>query len=244
MAALIDHDAVRDWIDDAFLTPGMRDGDDTTARAVRAHLAACADCGAYDDETRRAALKLDLARGPSPEVRTRTLAAAQRLARARTGATAPPGTRPGFNRGLTWRLAALGLVIAIVGAGAGAWWSGRHDSDVDHLSDAVAMMATLATNSGAHEVVLRDGAGNGEGIAMLSPSTRQLSMFATHLPAGVEYHCYLERNGQRTWIGSMYADGGVQFWAGDMDARVDMQPGDVLVVAADETGPAALTATL
>ncbi len=238
------HDAVRDWIDEAFLAPGMRDDDDSPARAVRAHLATCADCAAYDEATRRAALKLDLARGPSPAVRTRMLAAAQRLAQARGTAAAPATARAAAGRGLTWRLAALVLVMAVVGAGAGAWWANAVRQDSDHLADAVAMMSSLATRPGAHEVVLRDAAGEGNGIAVLSTASHELAVFATHLPTDVEYHCYVEHAGQRLWIGSMYVEGGVQFWAGAMDSAMDMEPGDVLIVAADDTAPAVLRATL
>ena len=54
----------------------------------------------------------------------------------------------------------------------------------------------------------------------------------------------LERAGQRTWIGSMYAMPDVQFWAGEMDSTIEMRPGDLLVVAADANQPAVLSATL
>jgi hypothetical protein len=91
--------------------------------------------------------------------------------------------------------------------------------------------------------VLRDAAGTGNGIAVVAAASHQLAVFATHLPAGTEYHCYVERGGQRTWIGSMYVEAGVQFWAGDMETALDMHPGDVLVVAADDAAPAALSAT-
>lgn len=243
MAQQMDHDAARQWIDEAFLAPGMRDEDDTTARAVRAHLAACIECGTYDDATRRAALKLDIYRGPSPEVRTRTLAAAQRLARAPSvvGPTAAPQRTGG---GLTWRLAALVLVIGVLGAGAGAWWANAARQGSDHLAEAVAMMSELANSPGAHEVVLRDAAGTGNGIAVMSEGTHEMAVLATHLPAGTEYDCYLERGGQRTWIGHMYGDRGVQYWTGIMDADMEMQPGDNLIVAADDTAPAVLRATL
>ena len=243
MAQHIDHDAVREWIDDAFLAPGMRDDDDPASRSVRAHLATCAECGAYDEATRRAALKLDLARGPAPEVRTRTLAAAQRLARAgsaASGSTAAP-RRAG---GLTWRLAALVVVMAVVGAGAGAWWANAARDDSGGLADAVATMSILATTPGAHEVVLRDAAGNENGIAVMSEATHELAVLVTHLASGSQYHCYIERGGQRTWIGHMYGDGGLQYWAGSMDSGMDMQPGDLLVVALDEAAPAVLSATL
>jgi hypothetical protein len=243
MAHLMDHDAAREWIDEAFLAPGMREDDDSTSRAVRAHLASCADCAGYDEATRRAALKLDIARGPSPDVRARTLAAAQRLDRTRSvgaASTAAPRT----SGGLTWRLAALVLAVAVLGAGAGAWWANAARQDSDHLADAVAMMATLANRPGAHEVVLRDASGTGNGIAVMNEVTHELAVLATHLPAGTDYDCYLERAGQRTRIGHMYADRGVQYWAGEMDATMEMQPGDMLVVAADDTAPAVLRANL
>jgi hypothetical protein len=244
MAEPMDHDSVRDWIDEAFLAPGMRDEDDPTARAVRAHLTTCAECGAYDEATRRAALKLDLARGPSPDVRTRTMAAAQRLARSRSGAARPAVAPQKASGGLTWRLAALVFVMAVVGAGAGAWWANAVRPDSDHLAEAVAMMAHLANDADAHEVVLRDVAGSGGGIAIMSETSHEMAVLATNLPAGIKFECYLERDGVRTRIGGMYADGGVRYWAGEMDSTMDMQPGDVLIVAADETQPAVLSATL
>lgn len=242
----MDHEAVRDWIDDAFFTPGTRDDDDASARATRAHLATCAECAAYDVATRRAALKLDLARGPAPEVRTRMLAAAQRIGNARTDEAAPSATRATWVRGLTWRLAALVVIVAVAGAGAGAWFanSARQDSGADQLANAVVMMSALAAQPGTHEVVLQNAAGRGEGIAVMSAASHELAIFATHLPAGHAYNCYLEHAGKRTWIGSMSVDAGVQFWAGHMDATIEMQPGDALVVAADESQPAVLSATL
>ena len=67
---------------------------------------------------------------------------------------------------------------------------------------------------------------------------------ATSPTAGAGYHCYVERAGQRTWIGAMYVAPGVQFWAGEMDAGIKMQPGDVLVVALSPTQPAMVSAPL
>ena len=247
MAETLSHEAVREWIDDAFLAPGMREDEDTMARGVRAHLATCAECGAYDEATRRAALKLDMTRGPSPDVRARTLAAAHRLARAREVDAAPAAAatqaqRPGG--GWTWRLAALVLAMSVVGTGAGEWWANATRQDSRDLAAAVAAMSILATRDGAHEVVLRDSAGNSNGIAVMLPLSHELAVLATHLPVGAKYHCYIERAGQRTWIGNMYVDGDVQFWEGAMDSAFDMQPGDVLVVAADEAAPAVLSAAL
>jgi hypothetical protein len=245
----MDHEGVRDWIDEAFFAPGARDANDAAARAVRVHLAQCVECAAYDEQTRRAALKLDLARGPAPEVRTRMLAAARRTGEVRKKASLPaePGRRQQWWRSaLAWRLAAAALVIAVVGVGAGAWWANaaRPDSDIDHLSDAVALMANLASTPASQEVVLRDVAGNGGGVAVISAATHQMAVFATHLPASLGYHCYLERAGRRTWVGQMYVTTDVQFWAGDMASSINMQPGDTLVVAADVNQPPVLSATL
>jgi hypothetical protein len=242
----MDHATVRDWIDESFFAPGARDANGTAARGIRAHLADCTECAAYDEQTRRAALKLDLARGPSPEVRTRVVEAAARIGRPRREAAQPARRQPWWRTGLAWRLGAAAVVIAVVGAGGGAWWANtsRPDSDADHLTDAVAMMSTLASDPLAHELVLRDAAGNGSGVAVVSAASHQMAVFATHLSAAVGYHCYLERAGQRTWLGSMYATPDVQFWAGEMGSTLNMQSGDLLVVAADATQPAVLSAAL
>ena len=53
----MDHEATREWIDEAFFTPGARDAQEGPARLARAHLAACAECTAYDQATQRAALQ-------------------------------------------------------------------------------------------------------------------------------------------------------------------------------------------
>jgi hypothetical protein len=243
----MNHDEVRDWIDDAFATPGARDADDAAASQVRAHLAACTDCAAYDQATRRAALKLDLARGPSPEVRTQLLAAAKRSKLARRGAALPTNAQPWWQRPAAWRLAAAALALALVGALGGAWFAGaavQPDNDADHLAQAVAVMTTLAADHRNQELVLRDAAGTTSGLAVISNASHQMAVFATHLGGASGYHCYIERNGVRTWIGTMYATPGVEFWAGDMDAGIAMQLGDILVVAADPAGPAVLSAQL
>jgi hypothetical protein len=179
-------------------------------------------------------------------VRARLIDAAGRTGRARRQVAPPAARRAWWQSALGWRLAGAAVVIAIVGVTAGAWWAtaARPDSDADHLADAVMLMSTLASDSAAHEVVLRDAAGSGSGVAVMSGATHQLAVFAMHLPSGGGYHCYLEHGGRRTWIGHMYVAEQVQFWAGDMDADVEMQPGDVLVVAADENAPAALSAIL
>ncbi len=243
----MDHEATREWIDEAFFTPGARDAQEGPARLARAHLAACAQCTAYDETMQRAALKLDLARGPAPEVRARLMAAARRTGPARTLAPHPAAApRRWWRSPLAWRLAAAALALAIIGAVGGAWWAGaaRPDADADHLPGAVAMMSTLAGEPGAEEVVLRDAAGNGSGVAVISAASHRLAVFATNLTASAGYHCYVERAGRRTWLGTMYVASGIQFWAGEMEAAIDMQPGDLLVVALSPTQPAVVSASL
>lgn len=243
----MDHEATREWIDEAFSTPGARDAQEGPARLARAHLAACAECTAYDRATQRVALKLGLARGPSPQVRTRLMAAARGARPARTLVPDPVAApRPWWRSPLAWRLAAAAVALAVIAAVAGAWWAGaaRPDTDADRLPDAVAMMSTLAGEPGAQEVVLRDAAGNSRGVAVISSASHRLAIFATNLPASAGYHCYVERAGQRTWLGIMHVAPGVQFWAGKMEAAIDMQPGDLLVVAVSPTQPAVVSAPL
>ena len=249
----MDHAAVRDWLEDAFFVPGALEADDVTGRAAREHLAACSECAAHRDTLRLTALKLDLARGPSPEVRTRVLDAAARIGRSRRPAPlwqpAPPRPlvrQPWWRGGLAWRLAAAVLVVGVVGAALGAWWAGaaRPGSTQDpELTAAVAMMAKLAAQSGTQEAVLRDASGGAAGMVLASAASHQVAVFATDLarPSQGRYDCYLERAGRRTWIGPMNVAEGVQYWAGEMAPSLVMGAGDLLVVAQGANGPAVLS---
>jgi hypothetical protein len=249
---VIDHDAVQEWLDEGFFTPAGLEADDPTARAAREHLAACADCTEHAVALRRAALKLDLARGPSALTRARVLATVKSVGRSRgRGGIAPelPEKRRWWAGGLAWRLAAAALVIAVVGGGLGMWLgriSAPAAGDLRELSAALAMMTELAGKPGTTEMVLRDAAGNPGGVALLSTEVHDIAVFTSDLPplASGRYACWFERDGQRTWLGPMHAGEGVDYWAGDMDdAPPEMEAGDRIVIASGADAPEVLGAT-
>jgi len=241
----MDHVAVREWLDEAFFAPDALESDDASSQAARAHIVECPECAAHAQALRRTALKLDLARGPSAEVRERVLETARRIGRSRQPA---PVRQPWWRGGLAWQLAATVLVVGVLGVSVGAWWGGatRPESvEARRLADAVAMMADLSGQPGTRELVLRDATGAAAGVALVSPTSHQVALFTDALPRLSQggYGCYFERAGQRTWIGPMQSAEGVQFWAGDMADSIEMTAGDKLVVAEDASAPSMLSAS-
>jgi hypothetical protein len=247
----MDHASVQEWLDAAFFDAGAMESDDPPGRAARAHLATCSECTEHGQALRRAALKLDLARGPSPMLRGRVLATVRSVGRThRSAAEREPARdrRVFWPAGLGWRLAAAALVVGVLGAGLGMWLgriSAPADSDMRELTAAMAMMADLAGQPGTTEMVLRDATGNSGGVALISTETHEVAVLTSQLPALAqgEYACWFERAGQRTWIGPMHSGEGVGYWAGDMDDASQMEPGDRIVVAPSETAPEILGAT-
>jgi hypothetical protein len=246
----MDHAAVQEWLDEGFFSPAALEADDATSLDARAHLATCPECTEHALALRRAALKLDLARGPAPQARERLLATVRSVGRARRERLIPePKTSRGWwPAGLGWRLAAAALVVGVVGAGVGMMLgriSAPANSDVRDLTAAMAMMADLAGQPGTTEVVLRDPAGNPGGVALVSTQAREVAVFTSQLPAlpSGDYGCWFERAGQRTWIGRMHRGDGVEYWAGDMDeAPPEMMPGDRIVIAESQAAPEILAA--
>lgn len=242
----MDHAAAQAWLDEAFFTPGALQADLADSQAVRDHLAQCDDCARYSLALRGTALKLDLARGASAQVRTHVLETARSLGRP---PRPTPVRQPWWRGAVVWRLATAVLVVGVFGAALGAWWgqAARPGSaDSAHLAGALAMVAHLGGDPGTHEMVLRDAAGNAAGMALVSAQTHQLAIFSASLPALSEgsYGCYLERAGQRTWIGPMDAAEGVQYWAGAMADSIEMHPGDLLVVASSLSAPSVVSAAM
>ena len=240
----MDHPDVRAWLDEAFFVPGAREADDPAAAAVRDHLAECAACSAHAAALRRTALMLDLARGPSPQVRERVVATVRNVGRP---AHAEPGHRLRWPRwAVGWRLAAAVLVVGVVSASLGVLVGQAtrpSPPEVQRLAAAVEMMSSLAARPTTHETVLRDAAGNAGGVALMSPESHEVAIFTSALTAPAEdgYHCYLEQDGRREWIGLMGQANGLAFWAGQMDESMTAAPNDQLVIAADADAPAILS---
>lgn len=247
----MDHAAVQEWLDEGFFDPRAMESDDSQAVDARAHVATCSECTQHAQALRLAALKLDLARGPSPQLRGRVLATVRSVGRTHRqthGRELAPDGRKWWPRGLGWRLAAAALAVGVIGAGLGMWLgriSAPVDSDMRDLTAAMAMMTELAGRPDTTELVLLDTTGNPGGVALLSTQSHEVAVFTSQLPAlaQADYACWLERAGQRTWIGRMHTGEGVEYWAGDMDDAPQMVAGDRIVVAESATAPEVLGAT-
>jgi anti-sigma-K factor RskA len=91
----------------------------------------------------------------------------------------------------------------------------------------VALVATDAAPSGA------------EGTVLFSGTSGELVMVATGLsapPAGMEYGCWIETNGERRRIGKMYPGGELHAWVGDVDGLDNLPAGSVFGVSLSPIG--------
>ncbi len=147
------------------------------------------------------------------------------------------------------RLAAAVLVPSGCWASRSVPWgaiSRPSNADAQRLVAAVTVMAEMAGDPSTHEMVLHDQAGVEAGMALMSTHTHELAIFSTSLvrPTRANYDCYLERaGGAHVDRADPLADG-VTFWTGPMGDDTEFgQPGDLLVVAADEQAPAMLSAS-
>ena len=252
----MDHAEVRAWLADAFFRPGLLralddDEPDTASRdpqlaGLRQHLASCAECGAELAALRSTAVALDLALGPPAAARQRILANVSALGRDRKPAPTPPWWRMNMSRPRAAVTRALFAAIVFgLGAAAALILSSAGDQP-SRLAAVVAQMNERLAEPGVRSVTLRDRAGSGAGLVVLSPASQRLAVFTAALepPATGQYECYLERNGQRTLIGPMVFEGEVAFWGGPVETPADAgQPGDrFLVLLGDADAEARLQA--
>ncbi len=128
-----------------------------------------------------------------------------------------------------------------------------HDREIALLSSVTETTMRIEQGTDATHLVLAavDGGPAPTGTLLFSPSGGELVMVADGLgpaPAGQEYGCWVEVDGQRRRIGRMYAGGGVHAWAGSVDGLADLSPGAVfgvsLVPAGGGAGEPVLTGRL
>ncbi len=97
------------------------------------------------------------------------------------------------------------------------------------------------------QLALQAASGQAGGSMLLDPASEEIVVLSQTLQQenGAPYDCYAVRNGQRTWIGPMFFELGIAYWAGTVKALANFgRPGDVLEVRHRGTTDApALTAT-
>lgn len=155
-----------------------------------------------------------------------------------TGGTAsvlPPARMTAPVRALSGRRSAIGWIAAIAAAvvlsvaTTSVLVGGRVDRQLADQADTIHTLQEVTTATlqvtgepDARHVTLT-GTSDPElvGSLVFSPSSAQLVVVATGLaqpPAGQEYRCWVERNGQRQRVGRMFFSGDLAYWIGPVPA--------------------------
>jgi hypothetical protein len=216
---------------------------------------------------------------PPPELRERTLAYVAALGRPRGPALATPGaaaaspapimtppssgvaalrTRRVPRRLALWAGLAAALVVAVTGTAlvvnADRETQLRHQAaEIDALGDVARWTMRVDAQPDVRRVQLASATGGPTtGTLVFSPSSAELVVVAEQLappPAGHEYRCWVEVNGQRAPVGKMFFGGDLAYWVGDVsqvrglaagtrfgvslvDLAANAQPGDPIIIGA------------
>lgn len=237
MMGEMDHDDVRELLEDAAIEPGglerLMAGDTPTAALVAGHLAGCPACGEELDRLSRsvAVIRPIVRATPSADLRERTLAHIAAVGRPRgpaaTPEAAPPAARARSFRPRLGAPVAMAAALALAVGATGLIVSLDRDNAARVQSAQVAALADVArwtmwveAAPDARRVALASTAGGpAVGRLIFSPSTQQVVVVADELappPAGYEYRCWVEMEGTTRPIGKMYLGGGVAYWVGDV----------------------------
>jgi hypothetical protein len=202
-------------------------GDTVAAARAAGHLAICPPCAEELRRLRRTAgtLRAALAEGPPPALRERTLALVRAAGVERgPGSTALPVPRRSRRvTGPAWLVALAAVLVmgafgtgAMVGLQAGP--AARPTAAPEPaLAQVTAAHARIMVAADAVEVALLDPSGVPRGLLAAAPSTGEMVAVAGGLgpaSAGATYRCWVETDGRRTALGTMYFAGDVGWWAG------------------------------
>jgi hypothetical protein len=158
---------------------------------------------------------------------------------------APVVLAPKSVRSRTPFWAAAGVAAVLIAGVAGFAAGGAANTGSPSDNPAVAMAAAQTTmhiaeqQDAVHLALASTGGGMAKGNVIYSPATGELSMTATGLdpaPAGTEYACWVEQNGQRRRIGLMYVEGHDGTWAGPVSGLADLAPGTAFGVTVVPAG--------
>jgi hypothetical protein len=237
MMGAMDHDEVRELLQDAAIEPGGLDrlmaGDTPTAAVVAGHLAGCAECSDEMERLRRSVgvIRPAVQAVPPPELRQRTLDYVAALGRPRGQevAVAEPArqTRVSGNRLRNLAALAAALIVAVtgtalvVGGGRDAVVRGQA-AEIEALGEVASWTVRVDGRPDVRRVALASaGGGSPTGALLFSPSSTELVVVSEDLaapPAGHEYRCWVEVGGSRRPIGKMFFGGDLAYWVGDVQA--------------------------
>jgi hypothetical protein len=247
-------------------------GDTVMAAAVVGHVTGCDACSEELRRLSRAApLLRDFVRTTPPgDLRERTLAYVEAHGRPRgseptavtdvaaTEMDAPaaiPVFEPRASTSARRRRDRRGLAFAAAAAlailvGSLSFLAGR--SDLDRQTAAVAALqavnrATIEISGqpDARRVALASNGSATTGTLLFSPSTTRLVVVANDLqrpPAGKEYRCWVEVDGQRENVGRMFFAGDLAFWVGETPPVSAVPEGTTFGVSLTDVGSSSLDA--
>jgi hypothetical protein len=132
-------------------------------------------------------------------------------------------------------LAAIAAVLIMGAFGAGAIVglqagpaAGPTAAPEPALARVTGTHARIMASADGVEVVLLDPSGVPRGLLAVAPSSGEMVAVAGGLgpaPAGATYRCWIEAEGRRTTLGTMYLAGDVGWWAGPVALKGPIAPG-------------------
>jgi hypothetical protein len=139
---------------------------------------------------------------------------------------------------------AAALVVGVLGGTllAGGGSPAGNADPATALAAVTRETAALLGAGDAREVALRDQAGAAAGTLILSPSAGRIVVTAAGLPAPPkdgEYRCWVEVDGNRSVLGSMWRAGDVAWWSGDVALPAVLPPGVVYGISLVTEGSSA-----
>ena len=107
--------------------------------------------------------------------------------------------------------------------------SARLFDEIDALGDVARWTLRVDAQPDVRRIQLASATGSqATGTLVFSPTSTELVIVADHLapaPAGHEYRCWVERDGQRSGIGKMFFGGSLAYWVGDVPQVAGLAPG-------------------
>jgi hypothetical protein len=122
---------------------------------------------------------------------------------------------------------AAGVAVAVVGVDRGAAEQ-QYEDTIEALAKVNVWTFRVDGEPDAQRVALAKADGSPGATLVFSPGTTDLVVVANDLaqpPAGQEYRCWVEIDGQRQRVGKMFFGGGLAYWAGPVPAAASATDG-------------------
>jgi hypothetical protein len=145
------------------------------------------------------------------------------------------GRRPDRRLRIGW-VASLAAALIVAVGGTSLVLNADHSAtsarlfdEIDALGDVARWTLRVDAQPDVRRIQLASASGSdATGTLVFSPTSTEFVIVADHLapaPAGREYRCWVERDGQRSAIGKMFFGGSLAYWVGDVPQVAGLAPG-------------------